>query len=137
MAVPMFNNPYEWKDNGPEVNSGELITEQAGYISPKEQIEGMIMAGERLAEYRREMFDIGRDEEDDGTFLDPTRAPNYDLVDAQRDAERLKKKLAKKKAQKEKTETEKLVDEAIDETSQTPEKNTPGAATAAPGEVQK
>ena len=59
--------------------SDEVVVERAGYIPAKEQIEGMIMAGLRLGEFRREAFDYASEEEDDGV-LDPMRQ-NPDLAE--------------------------------------------------------
>nr|WAE43602.1 MAG: hypothetical protein [Microviridae sp.] len=64
-----------------EVNSGELITEQAGYIPPKKQIEDMILAGQRLNESRAS-YDWDDEEDIDESASDPTRSPNFDLADA-------------------------------------------------------
>ena len=69
-------------ENG-ETNSGEIITEQAGYISPQRQIEDMILAGQRL-----DLFRSGYDfttEEFDEDAMDNTRHPRYDMADAYQD----------------------------------------------------
>lgn len=57
-------------------------TEQAGYISPQNQIENMILAGRRLDEYRKEQYDFNSEEEIDEELYDPTRSGNFDLADA-------------------------------------------------------
>lgn len=67
-----------------ETNSGESLVEAAGYIPAEIQIMEMIQAGERLGEYRKEKYDYGSIEEDDGA-IDPTRRLDYDLADASRD----------------------------------------------------
>lgn len=54
---------YKRPKPDPEVNSGEQITETAGYIPADVQITDMIQAGFRLGEYRREMYDFGAEEE--------------------------------------------------------------------------
>jgi hypothetical protein len=104
MSKEKFVTPYNYFPPLPEENGGEMVTEQAGYIPPKVQIENMILAGQRLSEYRREMYDFSSEEEDDGEFVDPTRRPNFDLVDAtelvRNASESLKKSAAKKKAEK-------------------------------------
>nr|WAE43342.1 MAG: hypothetical protein [Microviridae sp.] len=64
-----------------ETNSGELLTEQFGYIPPKKQIEDMIDAGLRLAESRGQ-YDWDDDGDVDEMASDPTWSPNYDLADA-------------------------------------------------------
>nr|WAE43392.1 MAG: hypothetical protein [Microviridae sp.] len=65
-----------------EINSGELITEQAGYMPPHIQIQDMFEAGMRLNVARLDRFDFEGDVPDD--FIDPTRSPNFDLADASR-----------------------------------------------------
>lgn len=67
----------------PEKGGGKSNTEQAGYIPPKVQIERMIQAGERLAQARREEFDLPEGTEDPGPEADdPTREPGFDMADA-------------------------------------------------------
>lgn len=102
-----FNRKYQRKKSVPEKNSGVLIVETAGYIPAKVQVEQMIMAGRKLAEYRKEMYDFGPDEPDDG-YVDPTRSPNYDMADAHQDAMRVADRVRRKKAkadEKAKSET--------------------------------
>lgn len=61
------------------------IVDRDSYIDPQEQIGRMIDAGERLAEFRREEFGTMEGDAEE----DPTRNIGYDIVEAQRDAERL------------------------------------------------
>jgi len=70
---------YERPAKMPEVNSGEIITEQ-NYINTNQQINSMIRAGERLVMARQEEFDMLNGEEKFETF--PTREPNFDMADA-------------------------------------------------------
>ena len=65
-----------------EVLDPHSETEQAGYIPPQIQIENMILAGERLNQSRKEMFDFASEEEIDEDAFDPTRRGNFDLADA-------------------------------------------------------
>ena len=67
-----------------EINSGEQITETAGYIPADIQIQDMIAAGMRLGEYRREMYDFGADEEVPDDYVDLTRSPGVDVVDVEK-----------------------------------------------------
>lgn len=62
--------------------SSELLTEQAGYVPPKIQIENMILAGRRLNEARLNQFDFPNEESIDENASDPTRSGNFDLADA-------------------------------------------------------
>ena len=75
-----FKRPKDVK----EINSGEQITETAGYIPADVQIQDMIAAGMRLGEYRREMYDFDANEEVPEDFMDPTRTPGVDVVDVER-----------------------------------------------------
>lgn len=68
--------------SAPERNSGQTIVERAGYISAQERIENMILAGQRLVDYRRARHDFAEGEQLDESFTDPTRARNFDLADA-------------------------------------------------------
>lgn len=65
-----------------EPGRGPRITEQAGYIPVDIQVKNMILAGQRLGEYRREAYDFesGVDVPDD-VDIDPTRSPYFDLAD--------------------------------------------------------
>lgn len=76
-----LNKAKTTPQKGEEV-SDELITEQAGYVDPKRQIEDMILAGRRLDEARRNQYDFPDEESIDEEAYDPTRAGNYDLSDA-------------------------------------------------------
>lgn len=93
-----------------KILSNERITESAGYITAKQRIENMILAGQRLVEFRKEQFDFP--DKIDENFSDPTRDKNFDLADATmlslENEERLKqqkaendKKLAEEKQKKE------------------------------------
>lgn len=79
----MFTVPYK-KDRfktPPEINSGKSLVEKAGYVSAKTRIENMILAGQRLVDYRKHQFDFP-DGNIDEEFNDPTRMSNFDLADA-------------------------------------------------------
>lgn len=79
-----FFTQYNWPDTRGEWNSGESIVDPSGYISPKQRIQNLIRAGERLEEFRREQYDYEHGEEDDGEWLDPMRTPGLDLADISR-----------------------------------------------------
>ena len=59
-----------------EPGRGPRITEQAGYIPVDVQVKNMMLAGQRLGEYRKEAYDFepGVDVPDD-VDVDPTRSP--------------------------------------------------------------
>lgn len=78
----LFNTKYNYvKHSKPEVNSGKTLVEKAGYLSAQKRIENMILAGQRLVDYRKAQYDFpeGEIKED---FEDPTRAKNFDLAEA-------------------------------------------------------
>ena len=65
-----------------EVLDSHSETEQAGYIPPQVQIENMILAGQRLDQSRRALYDFASPDEIDEDAYDPTRSGNFDLADA-------------------------------------------------------
>lgn len=79
----IFTTPYQENrfKTPPEVNSGETLVETVGYMSAQKRIESMILAGQRLVDYRKSQFDFP-DGEIDEDFTDPTRIANFDLADA-------------------------------------------------------
>ncbi|GMO29607.1 MAG: hypothetical protein Ta2B_10590 [Termitinemataceae bacterium] len=122
MSKLNVNVRYSRVCDPPEKNSGELLTEQSGYIPAKIQIENMIYAGRRLDEARKEQYDFGANfEGDEFDYPDPTRTANFDLVDASRIASETEKRLKDTKtaqeAAKAKIEAEKQAenDELIKE----------------------
>lgn len=81
----MFNHNYikEFKNHSkPEINSGETLVETAGYIPAKKKIENMILAGQRLVEYRKSQFDFEDHKSIDEDYYDPTRNKNLDMAEA-------------------------------------------------------
>ena len=75
-----------------EVNSGELLVEVAGYVPAKKQIENLLFAGKRLDEFRRHEYEFQDGEEIPPGYIDRTRTPNFDVVDAGTLTERFEKK---------------------------------------------
>lgn len=65
-----------------EINSGEQVTETAGYIPKNLQIRQMMLAGENLKEIRDELYDFKPGEDVPEDYIDPTRSPNFDWADA-------------------------------------------------------
>lgn len=68
-----LNTHWKRVHSMPEINSGEILVDPAGYITKKKRIEQMIQAGERLAEIRKEMYQ----EEHEGP--DPVISPLHPL----------------------------------------------------------
>lgn len=80
MSVEIFTK-HKRPSHVTEKVYGKKIVETAGYISPKKQIENLIMAGERLEAYRSGMYDFPEGKIDE-YFDDPTRDPDFDISDA-------------------------------------------------------
>ena len=77
-----------------EVGGGPRIVEASGYIPTKIQVENMLLAGQRLNEYRREQYDYSEgDSVPDDVVPDPTRSPEFDLADATRIGRAAKERL--------------------------------------------
>lgn len=81
MAIK-FKTHYTGSTTKPEKNLGERLVETAGYIPAQVRIENMMLAGRRLAEARKELYDFPAGVEPDETLSDPTRSPNFDMADA-------------------------------------------------------
>lgn len=66
-----------------ESGGGKPIVETAGYVPADVRIKELLLAGERLAEYRAERYDWPNGSiVDDDHIVDPTRRPGYDMADA-------------------------------------------------------
>ena len=79
-----MNTAAKHEKSKPEINSGEILVETSGYIPKSVRVKTLIKAGERLAMLRKEQFDYVGNELEPNIDVDPTRAKNFDLVDAQR-----------------------------------------------------
>ena len=77
-----FQTKYTHEKSPGEVNLGKNLVEKAGYIPAQARIENMILAGQRLVEHRKEMYDFSDGNDIDESFTDPTRSKNYDMSDA-------------------------------------------------------
>lgn len=123
----MFKTRYtrsEFKTKG-DPTGGPKLVETAGYISAKQRIENLILAGQRLDEYRYQMYDDdGEKFDEDNTFIDPTRSSNYDLADAFQDAvkvqSRLKEQSVKVKEKEKNSKKEEKISEPVREKSELP-----------------
>lgn len=65
-----------------EIPDDTCHVEMQGYIKAKERIENMILAGQRLMEHRKDLYDFQEGEEVDLDFEDPTRTKGFDMADA-------------------------------------------------------
>ena len=77
-----FQTKYTHEKSPGEVNLGKNLVEKAGYIPAQARIENMILAGQRLIEHRKELYDFSDGKDIDESFTDPTRSKNYDMSDA-------------------------------------------------------
>lgn len=78
-----FQSQYSHKPYDGEVISSKSIVDPSGYVDAQTRIENLMRAGERLDEYRRDMYQYGPDDDyDDDSSDDPTMEPGYDLADA-------------------------------------------------------
>ena len=77
-----FQTKYTHEKSPGEVNLGKNLVEKAGYIPAQARIENMILAGQRLIEHRKEMYDFSDGKDIDENFTDPTRSKNFDMSDA-------------------------------------------------------
>lgn len=92
-----FNTSVSRIREGGEINSGEQLTEQAGYIPLNIQLARLDAAGVQLYNYRKEMYDFGEGEPIPANAEDPTRTPNYDMADASTALRDLEKKYTERK----------------------------------------
>jgi len=102
-----FQTKYNRMQQKAEKNSGEKITETAGYIPSKVRIENLMLAGLRLKEYRMEQFDFQEHQVDD-SYFDPTRSKNFDLADISAMRRDLEERNKAKKAEAKKAQEEAL-----------------------------
>ena len=81
-----FNTPYDRVKSPGEINSGEIMTQAAGYISRERQIKSMIDAGKRLEDLRKMgAFDTTEQNPEIGLMqFDVTREKSFFLEDASR-----------------------------------------------------
>ena len=77
-----FQTPYKLFPFEGEINSGEILVETAGYVSAQQRIESIMLAGQRLVESRREMYDYDTEDDLDEDRYPVTRDPGFDLADA-------------------------------------------------------
>lgn len=91
------------------------MVERTGYVTTKQRIENMILAGQRLQQMRKSQFDINANEkgqypDTDKLTVDKTRDPGYTIFDAVDDLKTANENLAeaKRRAEEAKLEAEKL-----------------------------
>lgn len=94
-----FQTQYNRKSRIPEKNTLPSMTERAGYIPAEKRIENMMLAGQRLAQSRKDQYDF-EDDNVDESFEDPTRTVGFDDADASQIALALDAEMAYKASQR-------------------------------------
>nr|QJB21690.1 MAG: hypothetical protein [Microvirus sp.] len=120
----MFLTAYNRKPGKGEENTGPVLVERAGYISPQKQVENLILAGKRLQAFRMENseYDFQPGQVVDEDFTDPTRSTGFDLADAAVLAMGASKRLSDARKA-----TEKASKASGDDSSPQPHPKSPGA----------
>lgn len=100
-----FAGNYKDKPAVPAVTVSEaVITEQTGYMTTKQLVEQMVLAGQRLYDYRHGLLDHDVDqgmENDEEDFDQPPSRPyDRDMVEEQEDIEERLYEQQNKKAEK-------------------------------------
>ncbi len=83
-----------------DIMDEDNITEQAGYIPAKIQVERLIIAGKRLDEYKKEMYDFSPEDKVGDPEVIKVRDPNYDLADGFKDNEDVQGRLREQEKNK-------------------------------------
>lgn len=111
-----YRTQYGGSLGTPEKNkTGEILVETAGYISAKERITNIMLAGQRLENYRKGRFDFDDEKSVDPDFHDPTRDPGFDMADASQMTYAVNSRLeAQKKASEEALRASQTAPEAPD-----------------------
>lgn len=88
-----FNTTYNRQyKSPPEKNAGGSLIEKAGYVSAQKRIENLMLAGQRLSDYRKEQFDFEDGKIDEDAY-DPTRRKDFDMADAFQMSQNLNKSI--------------------------------------------
>lgn len=107
-----FYTKYSKPEYTGEKNTGEIITDKYDYVPATTQITRLLQAGQRLKVHRRQDYDFGANEKVPDDFVDPTRSPDFDLVDVSEFESALQQKLSEsEKKKKEEEEAQKELDE--------------------------
>ena len=87
--MPVLNHKYNYHDDPAmhEVNSGELLVETAGYMTTQQIVESMILAGQRLGDYRDAVYNVDDDADLEEILESPVPPDKYsDYHDVIREA---------------------------------------------------
>lgn len=86
MIIKHYATRDSVKFEGPEENSGEIVTEQGGYRSTEQMVNELIDAGRRLDIARG--FEVDFDDVDPD--IDPTLKKSFDFMEAKNSVDYLK-----------------------------------------------
>lgn len=118
MRNEKVNTSYNMEPTAGVEMSDELITEQTGYRSTKQIVEGMILAGQRLEDYRHGRLDEFLEE----NYQEPIERYERDPVEEEADIVRKLRYRSVRNEKVEKTETEASGDEAQKNSEETVQK---------------
>lgn len=90
-------------------HGGRVLLERQGYVSAKDRIEAILMAGKRLIETRGFQYDFEPGKEIDEDYYDPTRNKAYDMVDAFQDGIALEERFKEVRKKAKEAESKKRV----------------------------
>lgn len=84
-----------------EQDSENIITEQTGYLTTKQLVENMVLAGKRLYDYRHGLLDVEDVDSDDYDEEQDAASPyEHDMVDEAIDIQsKMERKASKKPAE--------------------------------------
>jgi len=102
----MFVTSSNYKPSDGQACGGPRLVEVGTYISPKLQIESMMLSGMRLEALRQGVYDYDHPSADTGTAIDPTRTRGYDFADAYQAGLELQKKLDQHREERKKISAE-------------------------------
>jgi hypothetical protein len=103
-----FQTNYELFEVEPVKMDDELITEQTGYRTTKEIVEGMVMAGERLSDYRHGELDNFDEEYDEKQ--EPAQVYENDPVELENAVQRNVMRYRGKKKEVSDAQTDKVLE---------------------------
>lgn len=99
MPRPDVYDNWERPPSKNEPGGGQRITESAGYMPVRAQVEMMIQAGVQLGDFRKAKYDFDNEKDvPDDVQPDITRSPGFDQADGSMLGEALRDRLLRQKA---------------------------------------
>lgn len=78
----MYQRNFHKTQTTYERGGGRKLVNTAGYIPAKDQIENMILAGERLASHRQELYFEDKEKDPFKMMPSPVTRTDFDMIDA-------------------------------------------------------